>query len=157
MPKQTAKQSLADVFLVNNRIDLFVLGNIPDKDLGVAHSARSRTIADQFAHLHNVRIMWLEIHKPALAKTLKKIEKGKATKKLLEESLKKSGDAMADYFRELGSPEKMAKAKKSPYNFFAYVTAHEAHHRGQILLHLKYAGVPFDRDKSYAIWEWEKM
>ena len=152
-----SKLSLSEAFLTSNRINLFVLDNIPEADLSVAHSTRSRNIGDQFAHLHNVRILWLENLRPALAKSLKKIEKGTATKKMLKDALEKSGKAMAEYFAELESPEKMARSKKNPATFFAYVIAHEAHHRGQILLHLKYAEKPFDRDLSYKIWEWEKV
>ena len=151
------KFSIADAFLTNNRINLFVLGHLSEEQLAVTQNARARSIADQFAHLHNVRILWLEASQPALAKSLKKIEKGKVTKKQLKESLEKSAEAMAEYLRELESPGKMARLKKNPYNFFAYMIAHEAHHRGQILLHLKNAGVAFDREKSFAIWEWDKM
>jgi uncharacterized damage-inducible protein DinB len=156
MAKQTEKQSLADVFLTNNRINLFVLDAIKEEHLAVTHNARARNVGDQFAHLHNVRLMWLEVSKPALAKTLKKIEKGGATKKQLKEALNASAEAMAELLRD-GEAGSAKLSKKGPNNFFAYVIAHEAHHRGQIILHLKYAGVPFDRTKGFEMWEWEKM
>jgi len=148
--------TLAETFLTNNRINIMVLDNIAEEHLAISHNSRARNIGDQFAHLHNVRIMWLEADLPAAAKKLKKIEKGTATKKQLKEALTTSADAMAEFFREIESG-KSKKFKKGPNEFFAYVIAHEAHHRGQILLHLKYAGHPFDRTKSFEIWEWGKV
>jgi uncharacterized damage-inducible protein DinB len=38
--------------------------------------------------------------------------------------------------------------------FLGYALAHEGHHRGQILLHLKIAKLPLDRDVSYRLWDW---
>lgn len=152
-----ATSPLAESWLVSNRITLYTLDHIPDKDLSVAHSSRSRTVADQFAHLHNVRILWLSVSHPTLAKTLTKIDKGTATKKQLREALEASGEAMAQLLTEVEKTGKVKSYKKSPQVFFAYIIAHEAHHRGQILLHLKYAGVPFDKEESYKIWEWDRI
>jgi uncharacterized damage-inducible protein DinB len=154
MAKKDQRRSMGDIFTANNNIDLFLLDSLTEEQLEIGHSNRSRNIADQFAHLHNVRIMWVEASKPALAKTLKKIEKGKSKKKILRENLVASAAVMAQYLDELEVSE---RSKKGPNEFFAYVIAHEAHHRGQILLHLKYAGVALDKEKSFLLWEWGKF
>ncbi len=157
MSAETKNITLTKTFLTNNRINLFVLDHIKEEHLVLSHNTRARTIGDQFAHMHNVRLMWLEVLRPALVKKLKKIEKGSAKKKMLKEALTNSAEAMAELFREFESSEKVKGFKKGPNGFFAYVIAHEAHHRGQILLHLKYAGFPFDRTKGFEMWEWDKM
>lgn len=157
MAKTAEQQSPAEVFLVNNRISLMVLDELKEEQLALSHNSRARNIGDQFAHLHNVRIMWLEVSKPAAAKALKKIEKGAATKKELKAALEKSAEAMAALFTEAQESGKVKGFKGGLHNFFAYTIAHEAHHRGQILLHLKYAGQAFDRTKSYEIWDWGKI
>jgi uncharacterized damage-inducible protein DinB len=41
--------------------------------------------------------------------------------------------------------------------FLGYALAHEGHHRGQILLQLKIAKKPLDRDTSYRLWYWNKI
>jgi uncharacterized damage-inducible protein DinB len=154
MAKQQ-EQSLAEVFLTNNRINLFVLDHLDEQQLNYSPNARARSIADQLAHLHQVRILWLEAHRPALAKPLRKIEKGSATRKQLKEALEQSAEAMAGLFRDVESGNTKG-FKNGPNLFFAYLIAHEAHHRGQLLLHLKNAGIPFDKAKSFEIWDWAK-
>ena len=57
--------SLADTWILNNRVNLKLLDHLRDEQLGVLANPRARSIGDQFAHLHNVRIMWLETRGPA--------------------------------------------------------------------------------------------
>ena len=147
--------ALADVFLTNNRINVFVIEQLSDEQLNFAANARARSIADQLAHLHNVRLQWLEALRPAMAKPLKKMEKG-VSKKELKAALESSAEAVAKLFRDVENGNTKG-FKKGPETFFAYLIAHEAHHRGQVLLHLKNAGMPFDKMKSFKLWEWEKM
>ena len=44
-----------------------------------------------------------------------------------------------------------------PVAFLGYALAHEGHHRGQILLHLKIAKLPLDRATGYSLWYWNKI
>src|SRR5262245_44218289 len=114
---------------------------------------RARSIGDQFAHLHNTRIMWLEVSHPAAAKSLKKIEKGAATKAKIRAALEASTEALAAVLEA----EKIKSFARGPVAFLGYMLAHEGHHRGQVILHLKYAKMPIDRAAGYALWEWGKI
>ena len=40
---------------------------------------------------------------------------------------------------------------------FAYMFAHEAHHRGQILMLAHQLGHPLPDDAAYGIWHWDKL
>ncbi len=152
----SAPYTLADAFRLNNRVNLMLLDALTDAQLAHVPTPRARSIADQFAHLHNVRIMWLEVQSPA-AKTLRKIEKGAATKPALREALQASAEAFANMLETAERAGKIRAYKRGIHAFFAYVVAHEGHHRGQILVHLKRAGMPVDRMLGFALWEWEKI
>src|SRR4051794_20342037 len=87
--------TLADTFLLNNRVNLQLLDQLSAQQLAWTANPRARNIADQFAHLHNVRVMWLEVSAPAAAKALPKIGKGIANKDELRSALEASAEAMA--------------------------------------------------------------
>ena len=149
--------SLADTFLLNNRVNLMLLDALTGEQLAHVPSPRARSIADQFAHLHNVRLMWLEVAAPAAAKGMAKIEKSAATRSGLRESLEESAAALAGVIEEAERSGKMRGYKRGVTAFCGYALAHEGHHRGQILAHLKHAKMPVDRGVGYGIWEWEKI
>jgi uncharacterized damage-inducible protein DinB len=149
--------SLADTFLLNNRANLMLLDALTGEQLAYTGSPRARSIGDQFAHLHNVRLMWLEASGPETLKGLSKIAKGEATKPGLRAALEASAGAFAGVIGEAERAGRMRGYKRGPAAFCGYALAHEGHHRGEIILHLKYAKMPVDREVTYAIWEWEKI
>jgi len=157
MSDEPAVYRLADTWLLNNRVNLMLLDSLGEEQLALTPNPRARSIADQLAHLHNVRIMWLEPVAPAVAKGLSKIEKGSATKQALKDALEASGNALGGIIAEAEKSGGMKTRKRGPIAFFGYALAHEAHHRGQIILHLKYAGKPVDRMFGFSLWEWEKI
>ncbi len=149
--------TLVDTWRLNNRVNLKLLDHLSEQQLAVAANLKARSVGDQFAHLHKVRCMWLEVSAPAALKGLAKIEKGKATKPLLKKALEGSSDAVAEMLAEAEKTGKVKGAKRGPVAFLGYMLAHEAHHRGQIILHLKNAKLPVDQSVGYGIWEWEKV
>jgi len=148
--------SLAETFLLNNRANLRLLDALTDEQLAYAPNPRARSIADQFAHLHNVRLMWLEVVAPA-AKGLKKIEKGTAARAGLRTALEASAEVLAAAVAEAERAGKIRGYKRGPAAFCGYALAHEGHHRGQVILHLKYAKMAVDQAVGFGIWEWEKL
>jgi len=68
-----------------------------------------------------------------------------------------SGEALRELFAEAERTGQIKGAKLGPLAFLAYAIAHEAHHRGQIILHLKLAKKPLDRAISYSLWYWNKI
>ena len=92
----------------------------------------------------------------ALAKGLKKIPGGIASRATLRQALIDSGKALEEFFTEAERTGKIKGSKLGPVGFLGYALAHEGHHRGQILLHLKIAKKPLDRATSYTLWYWSK-
>jgi len=83
---------------IHNRINLYLLDAIEAEHLNDHLASIGRSVGEQFAHIHNVRLMWLKPAAPDLLKGLNKIEKEQAgDQKLLRKSLFDSGQASAFY------------------------------------------------------------
>src|SRR5262249_10522153 len=121
-------------------------------------SPRGRNVAQQFAHMHNVRLMWLEIIAKDAEKKLDKIEKENAgNRKLLRTWLDASAKAISDVLQTATDGEEIKGYKKGGANLLSYFISHEAHHRGNILLTLKQTGHKIDKQLTYDIWDWNKL
>jgi uncharacterized damage-inducible protein DinB len=147
---------LLETWEIHNRISLFLLDGIPPEHLKDVLASKGRNVGEQFAHLHNVRLMWLQVAAPDLFKKQKKIEKESTTKKdLLRRSLTASADAVKALLRKsLDSDGRIKGFKPHAVAFLGYLIAHESHHRGQIIVTLKQNGHHVDKKIQYGIWEW---
>ena len=148
-------KELLETWEINNRINLYLLKAIDEKYLPDISASKGRTVGEQFAHMHNVRLMWLKAAMPALLDGQTKIEKeSKLTKKLLSAELEKSSEAISKLLTNGFEAGKIKGFKPHPSAFFGYLISHESHHRGQIILSLKQSGHPIDQKTQYGIWEW---
>ncbi len=149
-------EQILETWAIHDRINRFLLDAVPAEALGGVSASRGRTVAEQFAHIHNVRLMWLKESAPDLFAGLRKIEKGEAEDAaLLRSSLESSGGAVAGMLRRaLESGGRVRGFKPHAVAFLGYLVSHESHHRGQIALTLKQAGHPLDKKTAFGIWEW---
>jgi uncharacterized damage-inducible protein DinB len=147
---------LLETWQIHDRINLYILDVIDASSLDSHSASKGRSVAEQIAHIHNVRLMWLKSAAPDLLKGLDKIENEQAAdKKLLSKSLVASGKAIGELLAQsLSNGGKVKGFKPHVYAFVGYLISHESHHRGQIALTLKQAGKPLDKKVSYGIWEW---
>jgi len=148
-------KELLETWEINNRINLYLLNSIDEKYLSDISASKGRTVVEQFAHMHNVRLMWLKAAMPGLLEGQTKIEKeNKPDKNVLSAALEKSSDAVLKLLTNGFETGKIKGFKPHAFAFFGYLISHESHHRGQIILSLKQSGHPIDQKTQYGIWEW---
>lgn len=147
---------LIETWQINGRIVLYLLENIETEWFSDVSVSKGRTVGEQFAHLHNVRLMWLKSAAPELLEGLEKFEKGiNLNKEILNVSLTKSSDAISKLIENgIANNGKIKGFKPHATAFVGYIISHESHHRGQILLSLKQSGRKMSKSVNFGLWEW---
>jgi uncharacterized damage-inducible protein DinB len=147
-------EPLVETWAIHNRINLYLLAATPDDVLGTA-APKHRSVFQIFAHMHNVRLMWLKAASPDLLAGLDKLEGKDGDCEDLETALTASGRAIEELLsRSLAAGGKVKGFKPHVTAFAGYLISHESHHRGQIVWTLKDAGHPVDQKTSFGLWEW---
>jgi len=145
---------LIETWEIHNRINLYLLDAIHEAHLPDVSASKGRNVGEQFAHMHNVRLMWLKSASPELLVGQNKIDKEKISKKLLTSELNKSSKAIVSLLTTGLKEGKIKGFKPHPVAFLGYLISHESHHRGQIMLALKQSKHPVDQKTQYGLWEW---
>lgn len=156
MPHEALIDQVLETWRIHDRINHYLLDAIPAEALPAVSASRGRTVGEQFAHVHNVRLMWLKSAAPDLLEGLEKVEKDAAgDADRLRAALTASAAAIeALLARALTGDGRVKGFKPHAAAFLGYLISHESHHRGQIALTLKQAGHPLDKKTAFGIWEW---
>jgi uncharacterized damage-inducible protein DinB len=114
---------LTETWQIHNRINIYLLDAIDEANLADISASKGRNVGEQFAHMHNVRLMWLKVSAPELMEGLEKIEKGSITKKLLVTALQASGEIITQLFEK--SNGRIKSFKPNATAFLGYLISHE--------------------------------
>ena len=148
-------EQLVESWQIHNRITLFLLDAVKAAQLEIAPASKGRNVGQLFAHIHNVRIMWLKSAAPDLLDRVEKLDPESLTHPALVKALADSGAAIEMLLqRSLSNGGRVKGFKPHATAFLCYLITHEAHHRGQAALILRLAGQPLDKKIAYGIWEW---
>jgi len=151
---------IIDAWRIHNRINLYMLEAIPEEAFGGVLTSGGRDVAAEFAHMHNARVMWLEVTVPDMLEGIGKIatktkaDKEAITKDVLRRALEDSGRVMETTLRKGFEEGRIKGFKPHPAAFLGYLIAHDSYHRGEIGIILNQSGHPLDNETSYGMWEW---
>jgi len=155
-----AADAMREAWRANQRINDYLLDHISDEGMQCTLSKRGgRNVSRQFAHLHNVRIMQLDVRARDLAKGLHKFAtKDEPDRETLKRHMAESAARIETFLADcLAGKPKRRGFKRGPWAAFAYFVAHDSHHRGNILLTLKQCGHNVEQPVRYAIWDWDRV
>jgi uncharacterized damage-inducible protein DinB len=150
----------------NGRVNATLIAALPEALWGAAlPGAPRRTVRSLAVHLHNARSRWLKtlgeplgIARPPL------VNLHRATKRELLRALRVSDRAIeALLVRGLDEGGTVPATRAYTWrnlpldvgHVLAYFVAHEAHHRGQLVLVARQLGEPLPRAVSDALWWWQ--
>ncbi len=139
---------------IHNRIHAFLLDALDAESLAAIPQPKGRSVSAQFAHVHNVRKMWLAQGAPDLDAPLLKLEGPDWSAYDLKTHLAASGEAIATLLVRGFEQGKVKGFKPHPAAFLGYLLSHESHHRGQILQTLKQNGKLPPKKVLFGLWEW---
>lgn len=148
------ENDLLETWEINYRVGLYLLEGVEEDSLPVKPD-KGRSVRSQFAHIHNVRLMWLKSGAPELLENIEKLDPDSADKGQIADQTSKSGKAVSQMVRTaLDSGARIKGFKPHTAAFVGYLVSHEAHHRGMIELALRQAGKPISDKVSFGLWEW---
>jgi uncharacterized damage-inducible protein DinB len=163
-PPDLARE-MAQTFLVNDRMNQLVLEHLDPRAWRLRPAGqKGRTIADIFAHLHNMRRKWLRLSAPHL-KLPAQLDRRRSTQQQTGAALAESAHLCSEMLAQaLTGPriqsflrDGWARRWRPGAAMFAYMISHDAHHRGQVCMLAHQLGFPLPIAACAGMWNWEKL
>lgn len=152
--ERVVEEQLLETWQIHCRINQYVLTAVDPAAL-MAKPPKGRTVGQMFAHIHNVRLMWLQSAAPEQAAALRKLGKDDPLDHdTLRVALETSGTAIETLLRESLISGRVKGFKPHPAAFLGYLLTHEGYHHGEIGIVLAQVGYPLDKKTAFGMWEW---
>jgi uncharacterized damage-inducible protein DinB len=157
------EQELIDAWQTNHHVTTYLIQNLPAElwPMNVPGAPR-RTVRMIAAHLHNTRCMWIKmiggrhgvtvpesvdgrtVRPPALLRALERSSRGIVA--LIELGIARGGSVPAASWQNF--PTDLV-------HFLNYFVAHEAHHRGQLVMLARQLGHRLPSEVTAGLWQWK--
>lgn len=165
VPALDFPQEILQAYALNDRMTQLLLEHLDSRAWRAkSPSHKGRTIADIFAHVHNIRCKWLRLSAPHL-KLPARLDRNQCTQKQTQAALAESAGRCSEMLAEaLCAPKSRvpsfvrdgwARPWPPGVAMFAYMITHDAHHRGQACMLAHQLGFPLKA--GYRLWVWEKL
>jgi len=165
------REVLVETYSVNDAMNQLLLKHLDPRawraQLPGARKNDGRSIAAIFAHMHNSRLVWLKHNAPHL-RSPAPLDPRRCTMKQAASALRRSAPLcvrmMADALLTVPG-QKITKFSRGSWTrtwpaggtMFAYMFAHEAHHRGQVIQLAHQLGFRLPPEAWGGIWQWDKL
>jgi uncharacterized damage-inducible protein DinB len=158
--------TLLGAWKTNNRVTIELIEHLPPElwQLAVPGEPR-RTIRAIAAHLHNARCMWIKtLGREHGITAPTRVDHHRVTRRQLAAALRRSG-AGIEALLELGFAAEGVVPPSKGYvwrnlsldvgHVLTYFVAHEAHHRGQIVMVARQTGHRLPETTTDGLWQWK--
>lgn len=162
------RDAILGAWRTNHRVTLLLVKNLP-AELWEARvpGAPRRTVQMIAGHLHNARCQWIKtLGKEHGLETPESVNRHQVRKKELVQALVRSGLGMRELL-EFGCERGGVIPGSKRYvwrnlpldvgHVLTYFVAHEAHHRGQIVMLARELGHRLPAEVTNGIWNWTKL
>ena len=154
------------MFAANDRMNQTLIEHLDPAAWKAKPPGNVRTIAAMFTHMHNVRCKWIRLTAPHL-KVPPQLNRTHCTPQQARAALLDSAVRCAEMLAEaLGDGGgRIEKFRRDGWGhpwpvgveMLCYMLAHEAHHRGQVLMLAHQLGLPLPKAVGYGLWNWDKV
>jgi uncharacterized damage-inducible protein DinB len=165
-PPRDLQANLLAAWRTNNRVTVQLIERLPPAlwDLAVP-GAPQRTIRAIAAHLHNARCVWVKTLGREHGITVpSRVDHRRVTPRQLVAALKRSSVGI-EALLELGLAAEGRVPPSQGYvwrnlaldvgHVLTYFVAHDAHHRGQIVMMARQTGHRLPRTTTGGLWQWK--
>jgi len=158
-------ESVIRAWRTNNRVTMYLIEQLPPLVWAAdVPGVPRRTVRNIAAHLHNCRCRWIKalgrshgIEPPALV-DLRRVSARELVRALARSS--QGIEAIIQLGIASGGQAPRATWQNFPpdlQHFLTYFVAHEAHHRGQLILIARQLGHRLPRSVSDGVWQWNRL